>query len=110
MFKNKVFSNREQDDAWNLDEMWGKMSKLIIGIAREVLGETKRTRIGLCKDKQWWNTEVEKAITEKKTNSRHGKKTRKLEDWEKYQCEKLLAKQLVKLNMKLIMSCADKGR
>lgn len=76
--ERKVLSSREWDGDLDPNEVWGRMSRLIKDIAKDILGETNVTRIGLRKDAWWWNADVERAIHE---NSIQFKIDRNQEIW-----------------------------
>lgn len=55
--------------------MWVKISKVFKEIVKEVLSETKRTKIGPRKDTWWWNMDAQRAglSVRRKPNTTYGK-------------------------------------
>lgn len=83
--RNKRESLSTWDDDSNPNEMWGRMSRLIKDIAKEVW---VKPRIGLQKDTWWWNSEVERAH-EKKNQFKIWHKSRNMVDWKNYKFERM---------------------
>ncbi|XP_077249214.1 uncharacterized protein LOC143888669 [Tasmannia lanceolata] len=95
MFKDRLL----KEGPWSHDEgtniMWNEMSSYIRKVAREVLGESRGSRLpskGMC----WWNEEIQKAIRSKRECYKCLRKCRNEKIIEKYKLARKEAKKAVR--------------
>nr|CDJ94780.1 endonuclease-reverse transcriptase HmRTE-e01 [Haemonchus contortus] len=93
-FKEKILGVGLPDPEGPIQQTWSNAVKVILGCAKETLGETRGGPRG---DKEaWlWNEEVQRVVREKKLAYKRWQKTRALEDLAAYKTSKRLAKAAV---------------
>ncbi|XGW13282.1 hypothetical protein V3C99_013707 [Haemonchus contortus] len=92
--KKRILGVGLLDPEGPIQQIWSNAVKVILGCAKETLGET---RGGLRGDKEawFWNDEVQRVVREKKLAYERWQKTRALEDLAAYKTSKRLAKAAV---------------
>uniref|UniRef100_A0A7I4Z3B2 Reverse transcriptase domain-containing protein n=1 Tax=Haemonchus contortus TaxID=6289 RepID=A0A7I4Z3B2_HAECO len=91
--KERILEVGLPDPEGPIQQTWSNAVKVILGCAKETLGET---RGGLRGDKEawFWNDEVQRVVREKKLAYKRWQKTRALEDLAAYKTSKRLTKLL----------------
>ncbi|XGW26716.1 hypothetical protein V3C99_007370 [Haemonchus contortus] len=92
--KEKILEVGLPDPEGPIQQTWSNAVKVILGCAKETLGETRGGLRGN-KEAWFWNDEVQRVVREKKLAYKRWQKTRALEDLAAYKTSKRLAKAAV---------------
>ena len=93
-FKERVIKEGPWEEGGDADNMWMKMATCIRKVASEEFGVSRGSRSEV-RDTWWWNTDVQKAIKEKKDCFTHLYLDRSADNMEKYKMAKKAAKRAV---------------